>query len=910
VSEAPLESCRRSYHILFTDGQWNDNASQWGTGANSDNLGIAALPATPAGAAGPAYSQQAPYPGQTGNPGANSLADLAFRYWATDLQSSAAMQNNIDTLPGIKKSGTEVYSSGGASTTVSEFWNPKNNPAYWQHLQTYAVGFGEAAEMSAAQAGVADSVAPTFSGTTTGGNSFAELVIGSRQWPTVENFDLRQFDLWHAAVNSRGNVYPATNLQQLVDAFKSILSEILAGNAPTGGAASSLSFSPGFLAVSAGYEGTPTWRGVLKGFGQTSGSINSTAEFDSQVAITAQPESSRVVLTASNATTGIPFRWSVSGTTGNGTTSLSNFQQLMLNRTSTGAVDNFGALRVRYLRGSQQNDVPLTGEPTFRDRKGAVLGSIVNSEPRTVGVPRSGFPDASYRQFRDNNVNREQLVYVGANDGMLHAFNADGTSPDKGKARLSYVPRGVFARLSDYTDLSYTHKYFVDGPIFAGDIKEGSDWKSILIGGLGGGGKGIFGLNITDPTKFTETEAASVVMFDHTAPSEVLSGSDLAALNTEWPSTGGTLTSEISTHLGHIFGDPVRDPFIGRNLQIALMENDRWALILGNGVNSVAERPALYVIYLDTTGGFTKIVPSNAAANAANNGLSTPLPIDDDGDGKVDTVYAGDLRGNLWKFDLSSNNPAAWTIRNGTSTGLGQPPLVTTAANRPITTAPIITSHPQGGSFLVFGTGRYISTSDKTSAATESVYGIWEKPGATTGTIPLTELDTRNLTAASVNDFNSTGNRVRTLTTTDVDYATKRGWKMDLLVTSERVVFNPIMRGRVAFISTFVPLDGPVCERGTNSGALLAFDAINGKPAIRGPVIDVNNDGQFNSADYAEGASSNTVGALALSFGKLAGIIARGSSGSNSDRLLGAQRNRAVPPNLGPGRQAWRELAP
>ncbi|MGL4574137.1 MAG: hypothetical protein ACRCV9_05025, partial [Burkholderiaceae bacterium] len=231
--------------------------------------------------------------------------------------------------------------------------------------------------------------------------------------------------------------------------------------------------------------------------------------------------------------------------------------------------------------------------------------------------------------------------------------------------------------------------------------------------------------------------------------------------------------------------------------------------------------------------------------------------------------------------------------------------------NRPITTAPIITSHPEGGSFLVFGTGQFVTVADKSSVAVESVYGIWEKPGAAAATITAAQLDSRALSGTSVNDNDTLSNdRVRTLSTTNVDYTTKRGWKMDLLVDGERVIFNPIMRGRVAFISTFVPKEGQVCTIGGNSGALLAFDAINGKPTVRGPSIDINNDGKFDSLDYAQGASTNTVGGLDTPFGKLAGIIDRGSSGSTADRILGAQNNRRVPPNLGPGRQAWRDLTP
>jgi type IV pilus assembly protein PilY1 len=891
TSEAPILSCRRSYHIMFTDGQWNDGDNA--AFGNQDNTNFT-LPDVVA------YTQNRPYRGPTVG-GNLTLSDVAMTYWGTDLQTGPGYDNNV--APVIKRSGTELY----GTTPVAQYWNPKNNPATWQHLVTYAVGFGEAAQLNPASVGRPANVVPTFSGTTTGGASFAELVSGPREWPTTADFSLRQFDLWHAAVNSRGDMFPATDQRALNAAFQRIVAEILAQNTATGGAAASLAaVRTDFTVVRTGFESDPNFRGVMKGYPLVGLDIGTTPSWDAQTVMATQTPTSRTILTASSPINGVPFRW------GN----LSAFQQGALNRSLSGLDDGLGQIRLDFLRGAtnNENSTANAGNPqaVLRDRLGARLGTIVNSEPRFVQQPRSGYTQSDYVAFRAANASRTPVVYVGANDGLLHGINGN-----TGASLLGYVPRGVYTRLTEYTDPIYQHKYFVDGPIMVGDIKDGTEWKSILVGALGAGGKGIFALDVTNPSAFTETNAASIVKFDYTSPADAIPTTP-TNLATAFASENGVASAaaELNTDLGHIMGDPSRDAFIGRNLQISRMENDRWAVIVGNGVNSVNERPALYIFYLDGAGGFRKIVAENATGQ--NNGLSTPLPVDTDGDGKIDTVYAGDLRGRLWKFNLSASSDGSWGLAQST-------PLVDTG--RPITSAPAVVTHPMGGYLVTFGTGRLISVADKSSIAMDSIYGIWDKPGAT-GTVTSSQLVSRTVTATAVSTQSGSGlaRVLSTATASRVDYSAFRGWKLDLGVAGERVIYNPIGSGSFGFFSTFVPIEGQTCSDSSQTGSILAFDVINGIPPTA-PLIDINGDRTFNSGD----SISDTQNAMgrARPVGKLVGLIdtlgngnpAGGGGGGGGGgpggepppgkcQAVGAAGSIDYRCFTGPGRRGWRDLTP
>lgn len=1014
--QLPEVSCRRSYQVMFTDGGWGGSSPI----AESDNLSRT-LPD------GTAYTPRGPYADNW----AGNLSDVAFHYWATDLQTGANFQNDISPISRV--AGVQRF----GNTDVAPYWNPNNNPASWQHLVTFAIAFGEAANITS----------PQWGGSTTAGPQFAQLVDGSRQWPrnVVP-------DLWHAAVNSRGAMYLATD-QAAVDAgFKAVMDEIASQNVASGGAASSYSLDgANFRTVRAGYLSAPNLRGTLAGFGLNArGEIESSPKWEGNAEIAKVQPNNRVVLTAAGAgATGAAFRWSA----------LSAWQKGELDKSMSGLTDSRGAARVDYLRGDTSKETtspaptpgpsyligsagslgtgssvvtlssanvtggaiysgsqtfsfaarPASASPSastsgnwlavggasnsnngggtsatltlpagvtgvgflwgspdpfnsvqinttagsqtftpsdlglvqlpwpdvasyvnfkvsspgttiisvafvsasqafevsnvtassavlsssgFRWRQGGLLGTIVNAEPKLVGAPRAGYTTADYVAFRKTNLNRTPVTYVGANDGMLHGFNALTGAP-----LLSYVPRGVFPNLSAYTDPAHIHRMYVDGQLITADWNDGTAWRTILIGALGAGGRGLFALDITNPQNFAEGSAASIVRFDHTAPPVAQTS---AAFLTESGTAG--LMAELASDMGHIATDPARDAYLGRNLQVMRMRNGKWALITGNGVNSVNERAVLYVIYLDGS-GYRKFVTDTTTGQG--NGLATPLPVDVNSDGLVDFVYAGDMLGRLWKFDLTASNDNDWKVVQ--VSGVNKPLI---EVGRPITSAPAVAQHPNGGLLVTFGTGRSMTDADRAATTTEYLYGVWDKP-AGPFQVSGTELVERTLAADSATTTG--GNvyaRVLSSTSTPVDYSSKRGWRIALGASKERVVFNPIVQGRLAYYSTYMPATASSCAIREN-GSLLTFDVIDGAQPLS-PVIDINGDGLFSTNDRIAGKDvmgrSTGIGRLMGLFEAPAGSAA--ASACSGDTIMGATGLICAKKPPGPGRRAWREMRP
>ncbi len=383
---------------------------------------------------------------------------------------------------------------------------------------------------------------------------------------------------------------------------------------------------------------------------------------------------------------GAIFKWEGS------VTELDSAQQAALNRSPAGTADALGASRVAYLRGdrSMERQKP---NGVFRDRAHP-LGDIVNSNPFFVQrqyfayerLP--GSEGSSYAAFSSGNASRTPMVYVGANDGMLHVFNA-GT----GAEVFAYVPQAVYPRLSALTDPNYTHKYYVDGSPYVGEAYFGGAWHTVLVSGLGGGGRSVFALDVTSPTAFSKSD----VLWEFTDPD-----------------------------LCYSYSRPV----IGR------LASGTWAAIFGNGyprtgaadttLNCTTTGAYLYVVDL-RDGSLIKKIGTGATStyDGAGNGLSSPTLVDANGDRIVDLVYAGDLRGNMWKYDLSATTTASWGVANSAAPVYSAKDASSTA--QPITAAPEVGRHPNGGVLVYFGTGQYVATGDPSNMNVQSFYAIWDK---------------------------------------------------------------------------------------------------------------------------------------------------------------------------------------
>ncbi|MFT4518420.1 MAG: hypothetical protein ACI9JM_000801 [Halioglobus sp.] len=360
-----------------------------------------------------------------------------------------------------------------------------------------------------------------------------------------------------------------------------------------------------------------------------------------------------------------------------------------------------------FIRGDRSNENPV-GD-ALRSRA-SILGSIIHSNPVYVGAPNGGRSENDYALWASGNgrVNREHRVYAGANDGMLHVFDAED-----GSEVYAYIPSMLIAELPKLTARPYIHTYFVDGPLTVRDAYfpipgSTSKWRTVLVGTTGAGGSGIFALDITNPDL---TDQGS-------------SSPDDAKILWELHAGDG---STYAADLGDAMSRGV----------IAKLNDNKWYVLIGNGYNSVNGKAKLLIIDIGTGVIVEAIATDAMAADTGNpNGLSSPSLIDSDRDGKVDFAYAGDINGNLWKFDLEGSTPDSWEVAYGgvpLHAGLisagGEP-------TQPITVSPTVVRHPDNGYIVHFATGRYFTADDKANTDTQSIYGIWDRGNASLPTSP------------------------------------------------------------------------------------------------------------------------------------------------------------------------------
>jgi type IV pilus assembly protein PilY1 len=783
-------SCRKNFQIVMTDGRWNETAPSLSTGmsANHDNT-AGTLPAPDSMSF---TASKRPYFDSNNS----SLADFAFYYWARDLRSD--LDNNI-TPNTPDKSGT----------ATDQYWNAKNDPAKWQHMVNYLVGLG-----------VKDYI--PASGLTWGGDTYSgsydAIKTGPTNWPaTSNNSDGNIADLWHAAVNSRGKFFSAEKPEELNAAFNAIVTSVQDAT-PSSAAlsANSTSIQTGTLVYQAKFD-SKDWSGTLLALPvQGDGSIGS-VQWDAAKLVPAH--AARNILShrgGAGTGRGISF----SSCTGAANAGI----KAVLDLNAAGVDDGQCANRLNWLRGQS-----ITGYRTRPTVGGIyiVMGDIINSDPAFVHTENYGYSNlpsgtpgqstyASFVTGKTTNTNRPPMIYVGANDGMLHAIRADTGSSTSGQEQFAYVPLGVQINLSKLTDPNYIHTYFVDGAPSSGDAYLNSAWKTVLLGGLNAGGKTIYALDITNPLTF----GANQVMWEYT-----------------------------DADMGKTYSQP----------QIARLNNGDWAAIFGNGYNSPNEHPYLYIVNLET-GVLIKKISAGTLCSIppCSNGLSTPYLHDENNDKIIDAVYAGDLQGNMWKFDLSDSSTGDWEVDFSGS------PLFTarngSGGVQPITSQPKVGTHPTSGYMVYFGTGRYLtndlSDNDLTNTSIQTFYGVWDDGSNAVTTTDRSELLAQTITfqgqvQKTDPDGNTVTNDVRTTSPNAIDWATQKGWYLDLLEPSgtprgERVVSTSLIKSdRVIFV-TLIPNTDP-CTPGGESW-LMEISTLTGG-ALSESVFDLNNDDLFDTSD-------------------------------------------------------------
>lgn len=689
--------------------------------------------------------------------------------------------------------------------------------------------------------------------------------------PTVLNDPL----LRNTASQGGGTFRAAADSASLALAFQNIINDILASIGSAANAATSSSRLDGGSRVYQASYNSGNWSGSLKSFrisagsGLTCGSVAlgnlcPTEEWDAATRLNLKAAGDRVIYTYNSDTrVGAEFAWA----------NLSTPQKDLLRRNpgdpTSVQTEAIGMSRLDYLRGVQTNEGSNVGQ--FRIRSGK-LGDIVNSDPALVGIPRFNYSFAGYGDFRTANRTRTPVIYVGANDGMLHGFNAN-----TGDEVLAYVPSKAYGTttspiLSRLTQTPYTHQFVVDGSPQHGDVQlgTGNTWASVLVGTMRSGGKGVFALNVTNPSNFT---TSNVSYNATTAPNGVVM----------WE-----FTDADDPSLGLTYSQP----------SIVKMPNGKWAAIFGNGYNSTAtgadaNKAALFIVYMDGptgTGGtwvrntdyFKLVVNSGATAAvsgviaaAVPNGLASPTPIDINGDRIVDFIYAGDLNGNLWRFDVDSATPANWAVAYSNAPVYTARDAASGGNRQPITGRVEVGSNLNSADMddvtIYFGTGKYLESLDNTQGGqpNQTFYGIhdviYSDDAATTKSTTPQASNRGDLLKQDILRQVGTGSGVTAQTfrvTSNNTYTTaaEKGWYMDLfnkdnvptaaggpgINLGERSVSAPVLSaGRVLF-STQIPAASACSGGGT--GFLMTLDAKTGQRLVT-PPFDTNNDGTVNASD-------------------------------------------------------------
>jgi len=614
----------------------------------------------------------------------------------------------------------------------------------------------------------------------------------------------------------------------------------------------------------------------------------------------AQAPGSRSMLTWNTTTNaGVPFQWN----------SISQAQRNALASGDSSSTD----IRLRYLRGDRSDEINTSGGGKLRVRNG-VLGDIYNSSPSWVGPPTLAYDgpwvdtliasaspaegatgSQTYTQFKTDRQTRQNVVYVGANDGFLHGFRSgsydingkpvtDDPTND-GREVLAYMPSSILQAIHpstaslDFSSTQYSHNFYVDATPGTGDLFYGKEWHTWLVGGTGAGGRAdgpiadktstgkgsIFVLDITDPSTFSEANSAAIVKGEWSSDSLTCDG-----------------VADCGKNLGNTYGTPI----------IRRLHNGKWAALFGNGFNSATGKAGLFVMivdpddgrvgfrYIDTGYGPERDPAKTANTDGTKNGIAYVTSADLDGDHITDYVYAGDVFGNLWRFDLTSANPGEWSASSA--------PLFSTPVGQPITSRVTVSAvdgvGPRGqvGVIVGFGTGQQLpqtaTSAAKYASGAQALYGIWDwnlanwnsKASAsaqyavlpTPQTVTASALQTQ--TTSSIGGGSGTVSDYRTITANNICWKgsqnctggttanNKFGWTVPLPTDTEQVVFNPTTSYGMFIVNTTIPSvnQALTCDTKPAAGYTMAVSiATGGAPPKSSFFADRN--GSFDNGVIA-----------------------------------------------------------
>ncbi|UZJ59916.1 PilC/PilY family type IV pilus protein [Pseudomonas sp. KU26590] len=623
----------------------------------------------------------------------------------------------------------------------------------------------------------------------TGGTDAAGKSWDATDFPTQNmftytvGFTAANAMLSDAAAYGKGTYYQATDSAGLNAALSAALNDITS-RAGTGGGAASNSSSLSSTSVFFQTQYDPTdWRGTIKALAiAADGSVNTSSPIwstDDQIIPGITP-TYESWNTLTNSVIALTYA------------SFSPQQQVALNASLPVGVS--GADLVQWTKGTNK-----TGLKT----RTVLLGDVINS-PLAYASPTDNpasdpVADNSYSTYVDikSNSMSPRLV-VNANDGLVNVID-----PSTGKRLYAYMPSTVLANLHYVADPSYingvSHKFLVDGQISIVDVQYASSWKTLAIGGTGAGGKGFYALQ----------------MFNAGASNTVKALWDISSVTAGFG------------NMGYAYAKP----------EVAQLPDGRWAAFISNGYGSTNGVASLFVVDV-STGALIKEIPVDTSGN---NGLSS-VKLRVNAASVVQYAYGGDLKGQMWKFDFTSQAAPTGKV------GLGGSPLFTASggANQPITAQPVVGNNPNGGKMVYFGTGKLMEASDKTMTATQAFYAVWDNDGTSAN------YHESDLVAQAINGtYNASSVQFFTTTQNDVNYAAKKGFYLPLIynniATGERVIYAANLGfGRVRFATAIVDTTDPCSSSG--SSRFVDLDALNGR-MLSYPVLDTNGDGQINSSD-------------------------------------------------------------
>ncbi len=441
-----------------------------------------------------------------------------------------------------------------------------------------------------------------------------------------------------------------------------------------------------------------------------------------------------------------------------------------------------------------------------------MLADIVDSAPLYVGVADGPYQSGSYYAFAATYANRQPVLYVGAGDGMLHAFSAT-----TGQELFAYIPNGVFANLEKLTSPFYNeqHLFYVDGSPQASDVQfSDGTWHTVLVGAERGGGSTVFALDVTNPTAITtEAALASSVLWEFSDPN--------MGLGFSTPAIAQTAYGASASNLG-------------------------FTVFFGNGYNSAAQKPYLYALD-PKTGTLLPGMPIDlcsrvaGACNAAlTNGLSSVVVTNSLGglSAAATTLYAGDLQGNVWRVDIHDPNPANWVVS-----------LLFQAADpsgtrQPITTTPLVSLNPAfprlAGTMVYIGTGRMLGIPDLSSTRVQTMYAAYDS-GTNASTFTRASLIQQTMSASVVSGYS-----VRSVSGTAVALPSQSGWYVDFtLLSGERMVTDPRLDGGAVVVTSVQP--SPNTCVGGDVAYLMEFNFAGG--AFSHPQFDYTGSGVVTSVD-------------------------------------------------------------